>query len=106
MLGALVTLGLLALAAGTTSVTLGRAVVTLRPRRWLEARLPRVAEAVDCLYCSSHWTAAAAVAAARPDVLPGCHPAISLTVAWLAVVALAAPAMLMINRAHAAMSWE
>jgi hypothetical protein len=93
----------MAASVAAATVTLCKAEIF----RWLRALLRRwsfTRELIGCLYCTSHWVAAAAVTAARPRLL-GCWAPADYVIAGLCVVTLAAPFMWVINWTHSNMDW-
>lgn len=67
-------------------------------------RWPSLDYPLSCSYCASHWASALLVVASRPTTL-GLHPAIDLPLAWLAVTALTAPWLKLVNWCHATLQW-
>lgn len=92
---------LLALATATVTVTLARAKIT-KPIRDVLRRSSFINSMLECLYCTSHWVAMG-LAVLGPPL--GWHPVVDWLVTAAALVALSAPVMWIINRAHGTMQW-
>lgn len=79
----------LALVSATMTVTLTRASIFERPRRWLSEKSVFLGKLLACPYCSSHWVAFALVGVYRPQVLVT-HWAVNFFAVSFSVVTLTA----------------
>lgn len=100
----MLTIPLLALAVATVTITLARAKVTA-PLRAQLSRIEFIKEMLGCLYCTSHWVSAGFVALTRPHVLDLDSRWAEWIVLTFALVALSAPIMWVVGRAHQGFRW-
>src|SRR5262245_25967301 len=90
----------LALATATVTVTLSRAKVFQPLRLWLQDAWPWAGRLIACTYCTSHWVAMPLTIALLWPVAPA--QVLPAVLQWLAVVAMAAPAIALVMLAHKA----
>jgi ABC-type Fe3+ transport system permease subunit len=83
----------LGIAAAVVALTVTKSSLFAPIRDRLEGRR-FLGKLSSCPYCFSHWAALGFVLAARPDILPGRHPAFQVVVGSLVVVAFAMPTAL------------